>query len=94
MHVVLLRDKEDDSRVKRRIEVTKELMPEASGISEVFSHGKTKEARLLSLIHIGDFFSLYLAFLYNQDPKPCLLYTSQAGSDSGSIAMRRSCLSG
>jgi glucose/mannose-6-phosphate isomerase len=70
MHVVLLRDKEDDSRVKRRIEVTKELMPEASGISEVFSHGKTKEARLLSLIHIGDFFSLYLAFLYNQDPKP------------------------
>jgi glucose/mannose-6-phosphate isomerase len=50
--------------------VTKELMPEASGISEVFSHGKTKEARLLSLIHIGDFFSLYLAFLYKQDPKP------------------------
>jgi glucose/mannose-6-phosphate isomerase len=70
MHVVLLRDKEDDSKVQRRMEITKELMAEASGISEVFSHGKTKEARLLSLIHIGDFLSLYLAFLYNQDPKP------------------------
>ncbi|NLB74138.1 MAG: bifunctional phosphoglucose/phosphomannose isomerase [Firmicutes bacterium] len=70
MHVVLLRDKEDDKRVERRMEITKELMAEASGVSEVFSHGKTKEARLLSLIHIGDFVSLYLAFLYNQDPEP------------------------
>jgi glucose/mannose-6-phosphate isomerase len=70
MHVVLLRDKQEDNKVKRRIEITKELMTEASGVSEVFSHGKTKEARLLSLIHIGDFLSLYLAFLYNQDPKP------------------------
>ncbi len=70
MHVVILRDKEDHPRVERRIEATKELMAGASGISEVFSHGKTKEARLLSLVHIGDFASLYLAFLYNQDPKP------------------------
>lgn len=70
MHVVLLRDKADNVRVQRRMEITKELMAGASGISDVFSIGKTKEARLLSLIHVGDFVSLYLAFLYNQDPKP------------------------
>lgn len=70
LHVVLLRDKEDHPKVQRRIEITKEFMTEASGVSEVFSHGKTKEARLLSLIHIGDFTSLYLAFLYDQDPTP------------------------
>lgn len=70
MHVVLLRDKKDHPRVERRIEVTKELIADAAGISEVSSHGKTKEARLLSLVHVGDFASLYLALLYNQDPKP------------------------
>ena len=68
IHVVLLRDKEDHPRVERRMKATKELMADASGISEVFSHGKTKEVRLLSLVHVGDFTSLYLAFLYNQDP--------------------------
>ncbi len=70
IHVVLLRDRGDHPRVQQMIEITKDLMKEASGISEVFSRGKTKEARLLSLIHIGDFTSLYLAFLYGQDPKP------------------------
>lgn len=70
MHVVVLRDREDHPRVQLGMEIAKRFMTEASGVSEVFTHGTTKEAKLMTLIHIGDFVSLYLAFLYGQDPRP------------------------
>ncbi len=70
LHVVVLRDKGDHPRVKRRMDITAGLMTKASGLSEVHSLGRSRMARLLSLVYVGDFASLYLAFLYGVDPKP------------------------
>ncbi|MDK2931469.1 MAG: glucose/mannose-6-phosphate isomerase [Bacillota bacterium] len=70
LRVVLLKDKGDHPRVQRRMEITATLMGGAAGIDEVYSLGRSKVARLLSLVYVGDFASLYLAFLYGVDPKP------------------------
>ncbi len=70
LQVVLLKDKGDHPRVQRRMEITATLMGGASGIDEAHSLGRSKVARLLSLVYVGDFASLYLAFLYGVDPKP------------------------
>ncbi|MEW6227398.1 MAG: bifunctional phosphoglucose/phosphomannose isomerase [Bacillota bacterium] len=70
LYVVILRDRGDHLRVQRRMEITAALMDGASGIDEVYSIGRSKVARLLSLAYVGDFASLYLAFLYGIDPKP------------------------
>jgi len=52
------------------MEITSTLMSNAAGIDEVYSLGRSKIARLLSLVYVGDFASIYLAFLYGVDPKP------------------------
>ncbi|MCR4401957.1 MAG: bifunctional phosphoglucose/phosphomannose isomerase [Firmicutes bacterium] len=70
LRVVLLKDKGDHPRVQRREEITATLMAAAAGIDEVHSLGRSKVARLLSLVYVGDFASLYLAFLNGVDPKP------------------------
>ncbi|MGE5572411.1 MAG: bifunctional phosphoglucose/phosphomannose isomerase [Bacteroidota bacterium] len=70
LRVVVLKDKGDHPRVQRREEITATLMAGAAGIDEVHSLGRSKVARLLSLVYVGDFASLYLAFLYGVDPKP------------------------
>jgi glucose/mannose-6-phosphate isomerase len=39
-------------------------------VTEVRSEGKSLLARMFSLIHFGDWMSLYLAILNNEDPEP------------------------
>jgi glucose/mannose-6-phosphate isomerase len=70
LHVVLLRDQKDPQRVNKRVDVTKELMGAASGITEFWAEGESDVARLFSLIYPGDFTSGYLALLYGIDPTP------------------------
>jgi len=69
--VVLLRDKGDHPQVQRRFDLTRELIGDkAGGIHEVWSEGKSLLARIMSVIYLGDFLSLYLAYLNNTDPTP------------------------
>ena len=69
--VILLRDKNDHPQVQRRFELTKEIISgKAGSIHEVWSEGKSRLARVMSLIYLGDYVSLYLAFLNNIDPTP------------------------
>ncbi len=69
--VVILRDRDDYDRIKRRIEITKEvIVRDPATISEVYSKGNGLLARLFSLIYLGDFVSFYLACLYGVDPTP------------------------
>ncbi len=71
LHVILIRDKFDHPRVQRRMEITRELIESyPDGITEIRSRGKGILARLLSLIYIGDFVSLYLAVLNEENPTP------------------------
>ncbi len=69
---ILLRHKDEDERIDRRIELTKELVFEnkCSDIIELYAEGETQLARILYLIYFGDYISIYLALLYGRDPSP------------------------
>ncbi|MCX5726715.1 MAG: bifunctional phosphoglucose/phosphomannose isomerase [Candidatus Saganbacteria bacterium] len=69
--LVILRDEGDNERVKKRIEITKSLIGvQLGGVTDIRSSGKSKLARLLSLVYFGDFLSVYLAVLSGIDPMP------------------------
>jgi glucose/mannose-6-phosphate isomerase len=69
--VVLLRDRQELGRIARQIDITKAFLQErATGLTEVWSQGQSRLARLFSLLYIGDFTSYYLALLRGVDPKP------------------------
>lgn len=71
MYVINLRDKAESAKLQKRIEVTSEVIEKlAAGVENVWAVGKSDLAKLFSLVYIGDFASLYLAFLNNEDPLP------------------------
>jgi len=69
---ILLRHKDENERIDRRIELTKELVFEkkCSEVIELYAEGETQLARILYLIYFGDYISIYLALLYGRDPSP------------------------
>ena len=68
---LFLEDGEQHSRVKRRIELTAEVVAAAgSPVERVRSRGQTRTERVLSLVLLGDLVSLYLAVLNGVDPTP------------------------
>lgn len=69
--VVVLRDIEDHARTQRRMDVTRSLLePYAQSWHDVWSEGSSLLARLLSIMYISDWVSLYLAIMNNTDPSP------------------------
>jgi len=69
--VIMLRDKGDHPRIKRRIDITKRIIQKGGiEVIELYTCGPSLLARIFSLIYLGDFTSFYLALLYNQDPTP------------------------
>jgi glucose/mannose-6-phosphate isomerase len=70
-HVVFLKDVGTHKRVAIREEITKQVVSKYAGdVTEVASEGKGLLARLFSLIYFGDWVSLYLAILNNENPEP------------------------
>jgi glucose/mannose-6-phosphate isomerase len=71
LSVVILQDKEDNLRVKKRMEIVKELvMDQALSVIEISTIGKTRLERLFSLVQLSDWVSIYLALLNEIDPTP------------------------
>jgi glucose/mannose-6-phosphate isomerase len=69
--VVMLRDTGDHPQIQRRFDLTRDLIAAKAGtVQEVWSEGTSILARVLSIIYLGDFVSLYLAYLNNTDPTP------------------------
>jgi len=69
--VVFLRDKEDHPQVQKRFELTRDVIADRAGVvHEVWSKGDTRLARVLSVLYLGDFVSLYMAYLNTVDPTP------------------------
>ncbi len=67
--VILLRDAEESARNKQRVEITKAILRDKGiPILEVFAEGKSRLARMFSLIYIGDWASYYLAMINAKDP--------------------------
>lgn len=71
VHVIFLKDSGTHTRVAVREEITKQVVSRYAGaVTEVVSEGNSLLARVFSLIHFGDWVSLYLAILNNEDPEP------------------------
>ena len=67
--IILLRDKNEPVESKARIEITKKLLKnKVRKIIELWSEGRSKLARMMSLIFIGDYLSCELAVLNKVDP--------------------------
>lgn len=65
---VLLRDKEEPPRLRARFELTKRIIAEHAPLRECWTRGRSRLARQMSLVYLGDFASIYLAFLTHRDP--------------------------
>lgn len=69
--VVVLRDRDDHPRIQHRIAVTRSILESKAAFwIEKSSSGNSRLARMLSLIQLGDWVSLYLAALNKVDPTP------------------------
>jgi glucose/mannose-6-phosphate isomerase len=67
--VLLLRSPLDHPRVQARWEATRGLLlGEGVGVEVIWGQGERRLAQMLSLIHLGDYVSLYLAILNGVDP--------------------------
>lgn len=68
--LIFLRDEDEDRRIVKRMDITKSLIgAKFGGAKELFTKGKTKIAKILSLIYLGDLLSVYLAEAKGIDPE-------------------------
>ncbi len=71
LQAIFLRDRGEHPEIGRRFETLGSMLaPLAGGISEVWSRGEGRLARLLSLVYLGQWTSYYLALLNGADPWP------------------------
>jgi len=69
--VIILRDRFDNERVKKRMEITKGIIRDrVKNVIEVESKGESFLARFYGLTYIGDYVSVYLALEYGINPTP------------------------
>jgi len=69
--VILLRDRAESGALARRMTVTREILEdEGVGVHEAHAVGTSPLARMVSLLVLGDWVSLYLAVLAGVDPTP------------------------
>jgi len=69
--VLLIRDSDEPDGIKNRIEATKSTaLQKARKVLEVYVRGEGKLAKMFSILHLGDFTSVYLAILRGIDPVP------------------------
>lgn len=69
--LVILQDEQDHVRVKKRMEISSEIIKErVKEIITVQSRGTSFLARFFSLVYIGDYASAYLAEEYGINPTP------------------------
>ncbi len=69
--VIFLHGSLDSPRNARRVQVTKDVyMLQGFTTDAIEARGDTPLAQMLSLLHFGDYTSLYLALAYGTDPTP------------------------
>ena len=67
----MLRDPRHHRQVQRRFELTRELVqPHVANVLSIEAEGQGALARMLDLVVLGDYVSLYLALLRAVDPGP------------------------
>ena len=70
-HVVMLRESHDHVRVKKRFDITKDIIKtKGVDVSLIDLKGESFLANMFAAVHMGDFASYYLAIRYATDPSP------------------------
>ena len=67
---ILLRDEKDNSRIRRRMDICRQIMEKNIDVEEVKVQGSSLLARMFSTMYIGDYASYYLALRERVDPTP------------------------
>lgn len=67
---ILLRDEKDHPRIKKRMDVCKQIMEKRIDVAEVNVKGSSLLARMFYTIYLGDYTSYYLALRERVDPTP------------------------
>ncbi len=66
---LIIRDEDENGQIRKRIEFTKMLLRRScDSVTELWSFFPSRISRMLSVMYILDFVSVYLAFLYRNDP--------------------------
>ena len=68
--VVFLCDDADSPKIRKRTDITRDLLSEETQTITVEAQGNSPLAKALYLIYVGDFASYYLAILNGVDPTP------------------------
>jgi glucose/mannose-6-phosphate isomerase len=69
--ILLQHPQGDHPRIQKRFNLLKELLQvRTAGIREVRTQGKSLLSQILSMVYLGDFVSVYLAYLKGVDPTP------------------------
>ena len=69
--LVMLRDPRNHRQVERRFELTREIVEaHTDSALSITAEGQAPLARMLDLVMLGDYASLYLALLRGVDPGP------------------------
>tara|TARA_Y100000310_G_scaffold268382_1_gene280964 strand:- start:782 stop:1783 length:1002 start_codon:yes stop_codon:yes gene_type:complete len=70
-HVILIKDEDDHMRVKKRFDITKDIIKKSGvSVTEIMLKGGSILTKIFSAIYIGDLASYYLALKYGIDPTP------------------------
>jgi len=67
---LLLRTEDEPAAILRSIEFTTHLFNRKGRLIEIYAEGNTPLEKMLSLIYIGDYASVYLAVMNEIDPTP------------------------
>lgn len=71
LSVIMLYDKDDDKRVRKRMRIVKDLIEDqVASIHVLSTRGESRLTRLFSLIQMADWTSFYLAIMNEVDPTP------------------------
>jgi glucose/mannose-6-phosphate isomerase len=65
---ILLRDEDEAPDIRRQLDITVSLMSRKTRVEQVRDEGPTLLSRMLGLLFLGDYVSLYLAALRRVDP--------------------------
>jgi len=67
---ILIRDKEDHPRIRKRMDICREIFERKVDVEEISTKGTYLLSRMFSVIYLGDFASYYLALSNREDPAP------------------------
>jgi len=68
LEVVILCRPDDHYRVRARVEITRRMISPKAPVHLLEAEGRSALAQLMGMVYLGDFTSLYLAFLNGADP--------------------------